>query len=391
MNQAGPKSSGWSAFQHGISQLRQIPNQVVHGLQTATRLPVVAAMKARAAAHDLNVHWQGAARNSLRAAPPQHGRQSAPGPAVADSKLSRFAAKQQFFAQNQPQLRSGQYWARQDTSGQWQMVAHDSNTLHHLLKAGGGLVRRTQENAYNLVTLPEQLGEFAASPAGEDFRAAPEDLLIGLATNALQQAKRLAVDIPSGKAEDDFIKPFREGNDEQKGAFVADVGLEVASLVPWGKIATGAKMLAGVARAGRQSNAVRGMDFMSKVGSRGGKIYDPQKLEQLKGYFERRGITLEVGDQFVPVGKSGGFDGTHRKMVLRSEPTEYEVWHEVGHYRDYQKKGAKIYNDPEVHPSVAREQVVFDMLQNSSKRWNALTLEEQEHAIWYIQYVGGIR
>ena len=268
VTQAGPRSSGWSAFQHGISQLRQFPTQVAHGLQTATRLPVVAAMKARAAAHDLNTHWQGAARNSTPAGAPRN-QPSAPGPAVAQSK--RLAAKQQFFAENQPQLRSGQYWARQDTSGQWQMVAHESNTLHHLLQAGGSLAQRTQENLYNLVTLPEQLGEFAASPAGEAFRAAPEELLIGLATHALKQAKRLAVDIPSGKAEDDFTKPFRDGSDEQKGAFVADLGLEVALWTPWGKVATGVKMLSGarqlaaaqklsegakLARAGRSADGI---------------------------------------------------------------------------------------------------------------------------------------
>ena len=112
----------------------------------------------------------------------------------------------------------------------------------------------------------------------------------------------------------------------------------------------------------------------------------------LKRYLAKPGrdIQLLVGDQHVLPGYVGGFDGVGRRLVLRSHPTEYEVWHELGHYLDFRKKGQEFYNIPALHPRVDKEQVVFDMLENS-KRWERLTYEQQQHAIWYIQSVGGVR
>ena len=37
------------------------------------------------------------------------------------------------------------------------------------------------------------------------------------------------------------------------------------------------------------------------------------------------------------------------------------------------------------------EQVVFDFFENSPKRWNDLTHEEQQHMIEYIERIGGFR
>lgn len=85
-------------------------------------------------------------------------------------------------------------------------------------------------------------------------------------------------------------------------------------------------------------------------------------------------------------------------MLLRSDPTEYEVWHELGHYIQWRKLGADEYlklvrhtiDDP---VQDVPEQFVFDFLENSKdRRWYRLTEAEREHAIWYIQEKkGGIR
>lgn len=124
------------------------------------------------------------------------------------------------------------------------------------------------------------------------------------------------------------------------------------------------------------------------VGRLGGKLYPPEKLEQLKGYLDRRSIALQVGDEFVPRDKAAGFDAKGGRLILRSDPTEYEVWHELSHFRQYQALGAEEYNGLS---RVAKEQFVFDTLENSTKRWTSLTFEQQQHAIWYIDFVGGIR
>ena len=129
-----------------------------------------------------------------------------------------------------------------------------------------------------------------------------------------------------------------------------------------------------------------------ETGWLGGKLYDPRKLEQLGRYLERRGVTLKVGDEHLPPGLSGAFARDGSELILGSNPTEYVVWHELSHLRQYQQIGkadymalrrSRDYNAP--------EQFVFDMLENSAKRWSALTFAEQQHAIGYIERVGGMR
>jgi len=110
-------------------------------------------------------------------------------------------------------------------------------------------------------------------------------------------------------------------------------------------------------------------DFISDVGRRGGKFYNAKKLTQLEGYLNRRGIELRVGDEFVPFGKAGGFNADQGFLILRDNPTNYEVWHELSHFRQYQKLGKEPYLDlPRTKAFNAPEQFVFDMLENSPKR-----------------------
>jgi len=78
--------------------------------------------------------------------------------------------------------------------------------------------------------------------------------------------------------------------------------------------------------------------------------------------------------------------------VLGSHPTYYEVWHELSHYIQYRRIGKEVYMAlPRSSDYNTPEQFVFDMLENSPKRWNALTYEEQQHAIDYIERIEGFR
>jgi Metallopeptidase toxin 4 len=143
---------------------------------------------------------------------------------------------------------------------------------------------------------------------------------------------------------------------------------------------------AGLRSAGRAP--IGTLDAMDSAGRLGGKLYDTNKLGQLKRYLERRGVALQVGDEYVPLGKAGGFDSIQNKLILRDAPTEYEVWHEMSHFRQRQSLGNELYN---LQTRAQKEQHVFDTLENSTKRWNTLNFEQQMHAIEYIERVGGFR
>lgn len=140
-------------------------------------------------------------------------------------------------------------------------------------------------------------------------------------------------------------------------------------------------------------------DFIDETPRLNGTLYDSKKLQQLENYLRRRGIELKVGDKYLPPGKAGGFNAETGKLYLRSNPTQYEVWHELSHYIQYQRIGKDAYlalprtvgENFDLGMFNAPEQFVYDMLSNSSKRWKMLSYEEQMHANWYITIYGGMR
>jgi hypothetical protein len=145
-----------------------------------------------------------------------------------------------------------------------------------------------------------------------------------------------------------------------------------------------------VARAGTATN--RTQDLIEALGRLGGEIYSASKLRQLESYLSRRGITLKVGDEHLPPNGAGAFNYGKGELLLRSNPTSYEVWHELSHYLHYRKIGAEAYaNLPRSTLNNVPEQFVFDMLENSKRRWGNLNDAERRHAIDYIERIGGFR
>ncbi|CAN7457579.1 hypothetical protein LJR232_002921 [Aquipseudomonas alcaligenes] len=129
------------------------------------------------------------------------------------------------------------------------------------------------------------------------------------------------------------------------------------------------------------------LDAMESVGRLGGKLYGSEKLAQLAAYLERRGISLKVGDEHLPPGYAGGFNAVDRALLLRSDPTNYEVWHELTHYQQYRSLGEEAYS---AQTRLMKEQHVFDRLESMPRRWDSLTPEQMGHARWYIDSVGGL-
>ena len=183
----------------------------------------------------------------------------------------------------------------------------------------------------------------------------------------------------------------------QKGA---DGFKEVAGIVKQKgqKIYTSAKNATQGLRKAKNVTNGNVIDFIDQTPRLNGTLYGSKKLKQLEKYLGKRGIELKVGDEFLPQNMGGAFDPVNGVIYLRSNPTQYEVWHELSHYIQYQKIGKDAYlalprtigQNLDMKMFNAPEQFVYDML-NNPKRWNRLSLEEQMHANWYITYYGGIR
>lgn len=133
-------------------------------------------------------------------------------------------------------------------------------------------------------------------------------------------------------------------------------------------------------------------DFVDMSGRVPSTLYDSAKLGRLERYLGRRGVTLKVGDEFVPDGAAGPFSRDGTSMVLRSNPAQYKVWHELSHFRHSQKIGREAYSKlPRTLDFNAPEQHVFDLLENSPRRWNSLNFDQQQHSISCIERIGCFR
>ena len=121
----------------------------------------------------------------------------------------------------------------------------------------------------------------------------------------------------------------------------------------------------------------------------GGELYDAGKLQQLTNYLNKKGFKLRMdGDDIFPDHVAAAFDGSAREIILRSNPTKMEVWHELTHFRQFQKLGPQAYMQ---QTRTMKEQFVFDFLENSPRRWGNFTPEQRSSAVDYIYSVGGIR
>jgi hypothetical protein len=107
----------------------------------------------------------------------------------------------------------------------------------------------------------------------------------------------------------------------------------------------------------------------------------------LKRDLASRGIELRLGPAHLQEGQAAGFDGPHRFMVFGDNPTQYDVAHEMAHLQQWEQLGPEAYDNL---TRVQKEQFVFDALSNSPQ-WELFTDAERAHAVWYIEWVGGIR
>jgi RHS repeat-associated protein len=135
---------------------------------------------------------------------------------------------------------------------------------------------------------------------------------------------------------------------------------------------------------------------------RGGTLYGEAQLDKLQRYLVRpsrrcrvllrrnaddflsqvakRRMVKEVGGLFRAYPDSTGF------LFLRSNPTRYEVLHELRHFIDFRRLGYQAYKALE---ELGQEQSVYYALQES-RNWIRFSQAERDHAYEYILRLGGI-
>ena len=113
----------------------------------------------------------------------------------------------------------------------------------------------------------------------------------------------------------------------------------------------------------------------------GGTPYSPQKLQQLAGYLERRGIqVMETGGNPAFIGRTDR-TGT---ILLPRNPTELQVKHELSHYLDFRNLGFEAYRNL---GRAGRERSVLERLQGN-RIWGTMNEAEKRFS---IDYATGIK
>jgi hypothetical protein len=126
----------------------------------------------------------------------------------------------------------------------------------------------------------------------------------------------------------------------------------------------------------------------------GGQQYGARRLETLRRYLAKRGVTLEVGSSELAAGAAGEFRASANgiaRLLLKANPTKELVWHELSHFVQWKNIGPDAYRAlPRVFGNNVPEQFVFNTL-DTPGRWGRLSLGYREHMVKYItENWGGI-
>lgn len=115
-----------------------------------------------------------------------------------------------------------------------------------------------------------------------------------------------------------------------------------------------------------------------------GKLYDPNRLDALRRHLDRNHVDLirnSTEKKFIAQAV-----GRHR-MLLPPDPTYYEVYHELQHYRHLRGVGYARFSRTS---EALREQFVYDQLRLSINLWrNVFNDAERNNAFLYILLKGG--
>ena len=130
--------------------------------------------------------------------------------------------------------------------------------------------------------------------------------------------------------------------------------------------------------------APNGLSSMSNMNRTAGRLYDQNRIDALRRYLDRNNVDLILNsteNKFV-----ANSVGRHQ-LHLRPDPTFYEVYHELQHYRHLRGVGYARFSRTS---EALREQYVYDQLRLSTNLWqNVLNQAERDNAFLYILLKNG--
>ena len=124
-------------------------------------------------------------------------------------------------------------------------------------------------------------------------------------------------------------------------------------------------------------------------GRMGGRIVSVAILKRVERRLLRDKIVIyRNSDRFLRGRAATGIFRVYKDgsaaIFLRSDPTHYEVMHELMHCRHFKDIGPPLFSQ---EPLLSREQYVYDALR--TRYWKSLNAMEQQHAKAYIRSLGG--
>lgn len=115
-----------------------------------------------------------------------------------------------------------------------------------------------------------------------------------------------------------------------------------------------------------------------------GRLYGPNRLGALRRYLDRNNVDLILNSNQMMFGAKA--IGRH-ELHLCPNPTFYEVYHELQHYRHPKGVGYARYSRT---TEPLREQFVYDQLRLSKNLWNNIfNRSERDQAFYYLLRKGG--
>jgi hypothetical protein len=115
-----------------------------------------------------------------------------------------------------------------------------------------------------------------------------------------------------------------------------------------------------------------------------GRLYGPNRLDALRKYLDRNNVDFILNsteNKFIAQAI-----GRHQ-MYLPPDPTYYEVYHELLHYRHLRGVGYARFSRT---TEMLREQYVYDQLRLSTNLWrNVFNDAERNNAFLYVLLKGG--
>jgi hypothetical protein len=115
----------------------------------------------------------------------------------------------------------------------------------------------------------------------------------------------------------------------------------------------------------------------------GGQVVDAARLDRLEGILSKNNTTLVrnadvyLDSQGAGVGARFRSTSSGAQLFIRSDATQYELYHELKHFGDYNRLGSTAYYNL---GELGREESVFSYMKNQ----NWLTKDEKFSATRYI-------